>query len=254
MSSEDRFGYEWNKYPEIIPEYESQFRNWVHPLGHEDFQGKKVLDAGCGSGRSSYWSLKWGTQTLVAFDFDLRSVAVARENLHEFNNARVLFKNIYEIDWQEEFDLVFSIGVIHHLKDPKLAIKKLVQALKTNGKLVLWVYSYDGNEWIVNYVSPLRKKIISKLPVRLVHWLSYLLSAPLWLMMKIFKPKNGYLKQLSTFKFWHMHSIVFDQLIPDVANYWKKEEVEELMADSGLSLVNIYRPENNCGWTIIGVR
>ena len=30
--STDRFGFEWNKYNQIIPEYETQFRKWTYPL------------------------------------------------------------------------------------------------------------------------------------------------------------------------------------------------------------------------------
>ena len=30
--SQDRFGYEWNKYNKIIPIYETQFLKWVYPL------------------------------------------------------------------------------------------------------------------------------------------------------------------------------------------------------------------------------
>ena len=70
MGSQDRFGFEWNKYSDLDPNYELQFRRWVNPLGPDDFKDKKVLDAGCGMGRNSYWSLKWGAEKLVAFDSD----------------------------------------------------------------------------------------------------------------------------------------------------------------------------------------
>jgi len=254
MASEDRFGFEWRRYSKICPDYELQFTQWVHPLRPEDFKGKKVLDAGCGIGRNSYWSIKWGAREVVAFDFDQRSVSEAKNNLSQFPNARVEFSSIYDIRWDNEFDLVFSIGVMHHLKKPKVAIVNLAKSLKSQGKLLIWVYSYEGNEWIVRFIDPIRKRITSKLPVGLVHSLSYFFSVPLWVFVKLFNGPTLYLKQLSKFEFWHIHSIVFDQLIPEVVNYWKKDEVLELFKDIDFLKIEAYRPLNNCGWTIRGIK
>lgn len=251
MSSSERFGYEWNKYPFIDHNYEAQFKNWIYPLNPEFFKNKKVLDAGCGMGRNSFWALKWKAKGLIAFDFDKRSVEAAKNNLAIFSNVQVFYKSIYEISWQNEFDVVFCVGVIHHLENPCLALKNLLKSLKPGGLLVVWVYSYEGNEWIVKYVDPIRKNITSKLPVAIVHFLSYFCSLPLWLFLKIFKGSSDYLRQLSTFKFWHIHSIVFDQLIPKVANYWTKNKVSELFKNMEFQEIGINRPPNNCGWTVI---
>ncbi|MFA6171569.1 MAG: class I SAM-dependent methyltransferase [Patescibacteria group bacterium] len=254
MASEERFGYEWKKYKNIEAQYELQFKNWVSPLGPADFSGKKVLDAGCGMGRNSYFALKWGAGGLSAFDLDERSVESAKENIKSFSQAKVFKKSIYEIDWKNEFDIAISIGVIHHLKDPGLALKKMYEAIKPGGTLLIWVYSYEGNEWITRLVDPVRKNITSKLPVSLVHFLSYFCSVPLWLFLKAYRGGNQYLKQLAGFKFFHVHSIVFDQLIPEVANYWTKYEAESLLANAGLKDIRIFRPPNNCGWTVIGIK
>ena len=56
LGSQERFGYEWNKFNKIVPKYELQFLKWVFPLKKEDFKDKKILDAGCGIGRNSYRS------------------------------------------------------------------------------------------------------------------------------------------------------------------------------------------------------
>ncbi len=254
MSSQERFGYEWDKYNFVDPIYETQFLNWVSPLTKNDFKNKVILDAGCGMGRNSFWALRYGAEKVTAIDFDGRSVDRAKKNLSSFSNAGVLFRSIYDIDWEESFDMTFSIGVIHHLEHPREAIAKLVRSLKTGGTLLLWVYSYEGNEWIVRHVNPVRKNITSKLPVSLVHLLSYFCSVPLWLFAKLFKNVNPYIKQISTFKFWHLHSIVFDQLIPEVANYWKKEEVELLFAGLDLSDIDVHSPPNGNGWTVIATK
>ncbi len=254
MSSSERFGYEWDKYSDMDVRYEAQFRNWTNPLTEKDFIGKTVLDAGCGMGRNSYWPLLWGAASVTAFDLDSRSVNAAKETLARFPNAEVVQQSIYDIAWENKFDIAFSIGVIHHLKDPAKALSNMTRALKPGGRILMWVYSYEGNEWIVKFVNPIRKNITSKLPLGLVHIISYICSVPLYCFVKICKGPTGYLKQLSTFKFWHIHSIVFDQLIPDVANYWKKEEVEALFRELQLSQFTVKRPSNNMGWIAEGTK
>lgn len=248
--SQDRFGYEWNKYNKITPEYETQFLKWVFPLTNSDFKNKVVLDAGCGVGRNSYWPLSYGAKRIIAFDYDPRTVDVAKNNLSKFNNANISFKSIYDLDIKNEVDIAFSIGVIHHLENPNLAIEKLVDSVKKNGIVLIWVYGYEGNEIIVRYINPLRK-ITSKTPLKITNLIAYLFSIPLYTYVKFFPQKSPYLKQLSDFKFWHTHSIVFDQLIPKIANYWKKEEALSLFKNKNLKDLQIFRVNNN-SWTVIG--
>lgn len=219
-----------------------------------DWKEKRILDAGCGMGRNSFWPLKWGASSVTAFDFDERSVARARETLREFPNADVLFLSIYDINWNNSFDVAFSIGVIHHLEDPRKAIEKLVDALKPGGKLLVWVYSYEGNEWIVRFVDPVRKNITSKLPVSIVHALSYMCSIPLYVFVKVLKGPSNYLRQLSAFDLWHVHSIVFDQLIPDVAHYWKQAEVRDLTVGLPLRDVRVESTPQGTGWILTATK
>lgn len=250
--STDRFGYEWDKYNKIIPEYEIQFLKWVYPMNKKDFRDKLVLDAGCGTGRNSYWVLKYRSKGITAFDYDARTVDVAKRNLSGFKNATVLFKSIYDIEYKEQFDIAMSIGVIHHLENPKKAIEKLTESVKSKGKVIIWVYGYEGNEWIVRYVNPVRK-FTSRMPESIINVLSYSLSIPLYLYVKLFKPKRKYLQHISKFKLWHIHSIVFDQLIPRIANYWKKEEILSLFDSSKFEKIDIYQV-NDMSYTVIGIK
>ena len=252
MASEDRFGYEWDRYSDIYPDYEQQFLNWISPLGSEDFIGKDILDAGCGMGRNSYYALQYGAQSVMAFDADMRSVKAARKNLADYSNSEILLMNIYDLNYENRFDLIFSIGVLHHLEKPKQALKRMMHALKPGGVLVLWVYSFEGNAWIEKYISPIRKKFLSRLPISFLNYITYLVSIPFYLSIKITTPTNAYIDQISHFSFFHVHQIIFDQFLPEVANYWTKEEVLLLVNDLHLSNVSIKSPPNKMGWTIIG--
>ena len=252
MASEDRFGYEWEKYSEILPQYENQFINWIHPLKKADLKNKTVFDAGCGMGRNSYYALKYGSKSIFGIDNDDKSINVAIKNLKNFKNATIQKLSIYDLDIKNKFDIVFSIGVIHHLENPKKGIKNLVKILNPGGTILIWVYSYEGNEWIKKFLSPIRRKITSKLPISLLHILSYIISFPLVVRVKFFPTNNLYFKQISNFSLNHINSIVFDQLLPKVAHYWTKEEASSLLNQVDLTAITIHRPPNGMGWTVIG--
>ena len=249
--SPDRFGYEWDKFSKIIPDYEIQFLRWCYPLKPKDFKGKKILDGGCGIGCNSYWPLIYGAKKIVAFDCDERSLNAAKKNLAKFKNATVEFGSLYKPKYKNEFDISFAIGVIHHLEYPRKAIKTLVKATKPNGIVFIWVYGYEGiGSWVVKYINPIRK-ITSKLPIKITHFLSYFFSMPLYFYLKLFPQKNKYLKQLSGFSFWHISHIIFDQLLPRIANYWTKQEALSLFKNQNLKDIKIFKV-NDISWTIIG--
>ena len=249
----NRFGYEWQRHYTLLPEHGAQFKKWVMPLTQADFAGKRVLDAGCGMGRNSYWALKWGAGEVVAFDADPRTVGAASRNLSQFPNARVLLKSIYDIDWRDEFDIAFSIGVVHHLEDPLAAVRKLASAAKPGGKVAVWLYGYEGNEWIVTFVSPLRRLITSRLPPALLYRLMYAASIPLYLFVKVVPTRSMYLSQLKGFKFRHIHLIVFDHFLPSIARYYRREEAVALLADAGLTDI-VSTHCNNISWMVIGTK
>lgn len=253
MSSENRFGYEWQKYHKIDPNSEMQFLNWIKPFRPEIFRDKVVLDAGCGMGRNSFWVLKYGAKKVIGFDFDPRTVEVAKKNLASFPNAQIEFKNIYDISWQNEFDIILCSGVIHHLENPSSAIKNLIRATKPGGLILIWVYGYEGNEWIVRLINPIRTHFTSKLPPSILYFLTHFFSIPLWLFLKTFPQKSPYLKQISKFSFPHLHLIVFDQLLPEISNYYKKEEAFQLLAEKGLKNLGISHCNQN-SWTVYGYK
>lgn len=251
MASEERFGYEWNKYNFILPFYEKQFLLWLGPdVSPEDFVDKEVLDGGCGMGRNSYWSCKYGAKKVVAFDYDQRSVKAAQKTLAEFPQAQVIYKSIYDIDFVNCFDIVFSIGVIHHLAKPKLAIANLFKALKPGGKMIIWVYGYENNEWVVRYINPIRW-VTSRLPVKVTHVITYFFSIPLWLYIHFWPQKSEYLQLLRAMSFSHVHLTVFDQLVPKIANYWKKAEVEDLLNVLPNNKTYTLYHIKNYSWTVV---
>jgi SAM-dependent methyltransferase len=232
--SADRFGYEWGHYSEMRPEYEEQFRRWTALMAPEDWRGLSFLDVGCGMGRNSYWPMKHGASGGVAIDIDRRSLAAARETLRDFPQVEVRELSAYEIEPSGAFDVAFSIGVIHHLSEPLRALEAMAGAVKPGGRVMIWVYGLENNRWIVYGLTPLRKLLFSRLPISLVHRLSWLPSALLWLALRLGIGRIEYFRLLRRLEFRHVRSIVFDQMLPKVAHYWPKAAVESLMREAGL--------------------
>ena len=246
--TEKEFGYEWNAYAEILPEHREQFWTWVQPLQPEDFKGKRFLDAGCGMGRNSYWAMEAGAASGFAFDFDRRTVAAAERNLRYYPSCQVDYQSIYDLNRPEEFDIVFCIGVLHHLADPRRAVMNLVKAAKPGGRVAVWVYGKEGNRLYLAFLRPLRI-LTQRLPLCVTRLLAWGITA----MMRVglpLAPETSYRKLLRRLSFRHLEAIVFDQLFPTIANYWTREEALALFDGLPVELKSIIQTHGH-SWTLV---
>lgn len=251
--SPERFGYEWREYADLRPEHEEQFRRWTEPLGVESWHGRFFLDVGCGMGRNSVWPVRYGAAGGVAIDVDDRSLDSARRTLAEFHTVTVRKQSAYDIEDRDRFDVAFSIGVIHHLEFPERALAAMVRAVKPGGQVAIWVYGLENNEWIVTLLDPLRKALFSRLPIGFVHFLSGIPAAVLWLLLRTGFGRVEYFRLIRSFGFRHLRSIIFDQMLPKIANYWSRDQVEMLMKGAGLTDIDI-RWVNQMSWAAAGTK
>ena len=251
--SPDRFGYEWELYSGMRPEYEEQFRRWTVHLKPEDWRGMRFLDVGCGMGRNSYWPMRYGAAGGLAIDVDARSLAAARRTLAGYPAVAVRELSAYDIEPSASFDIAFSIGVIHHLQFPERALAAMVGAVKPGGRVLIWVYGLENNRWIVRLLTPLRKLLFSRLPIGLLHHLSLYPAALLWLGLRLGIGRVEYFRLLRRLAFRHLRSIVFDQMLPKIAHYWPRAEVERLMTEAGLVEIRLAWI-NELSWSAIGRR
>lgn len=251
--SPDRFGYEWSNYSELLPEYEEQFRRWIAHLQPDDWRNLHFLDVGCGMGRNSYWPMTYGAAGGLAVDVDERSLAAARRTLARFPAVTVERRSAYDLRCVDEFDLVYSIGVIHHLQDPGRALGQMVGAAKPGGRVLIWVYGLENNRWVVVFLDPLRKLLFARLPVNVVHHLALYPTVLLWLALRLGVGHIAYFRLLRRFSFRHLRSIVFDQMLPKIAHYWPRAEVEAMMQKQDLRDIRLIWV-NEMSWSAIGTK
>jgi len=197
--------------------------------------------------------MKDGAEGGTAIDIDDRSLTMAARNLSNFLTLRLERKSAYEVDWDGSFDISFSIGVIHHLEFPADAILRMARATKPGGDVAIWVYGRENNGWLLWALNPTRKLLFSWLPISWVHFLSLFPTMLLWILLRCGLSRLEYFRLLQRFGFAHLRSIVFDQMLPRIANYWRRHEVEALMRSAGLVDIELAWV-NEMSWAARGKR
>ena len=105
----------------------------------------------------------------------------------------------------------------------------------------------------MRFFDPLRRALFSRLPIGLVHHLSLYPAAALWVALRLGVGRIRYFELLRRLAFPHMRSIVFDQMLPKIANYWPRAAVEALLRDAGLADVKLSWV-NEMSWSAIGTK
>jgi SAM-dependent methyltransferase len=165
----DSFGYQWHQFNKT--QLDDASRNFSEPdfvkktgLKPEDFEGKLVLDVGCGMGRFAEVATRWGARVV---GIDLSAAAeVAVKNLSDRNFAGFQ-ADVFALPFRPEtFDLIYSMGVLHHTPDCEKAFKALPQYLKPGGTIAIWLYS-GYNKWY--RFSDQYRKITHRMSPRTLH-------------------------------------------------------------------------------------
>ena len=95
------------------------FGNWIISNYRID-KGMKVLELGCGTG--DMWknreSLIGDCSKLILSDFSEGMVAVAKENVGNYDNIEYMVLDIQEIPYEDEtFDIVIANMMLYHVPD-----------------------------------------------------------------------------------------------------------------------------------------
>lgn len=235
------FGWEWRHFTQDDHRYGEQMIGWLDPVKADFFRDKVVLDGGCGKGRHTLLAASWGARDVIGVDLS-DAVESAFAATRGSENMHIVQADLCCLPLGRVFDYAFTIGVIHHLADPNIGFQSLASKIKPGGHFSVWVYGAENNGWITRFVSPLRKRLTSRMNRRGLLHLSKVPTALLYAATKlVFGPlkrsKSGaalahrlfygeYLSSISAFGWREQHTIVFDHLVAPTAQYVSREEFE----------------------------
>ena len=123
------------------------------------FQGKRVLDLGCGYGWHCIYAAEQGAKEVLGVDSSEKMLAVAREKTH-LSQVRYLKKPIEEFLPEDSYDIVLSSLVLHYVASFSAVCKVVADCLIPGGSFVFsvehpiftaygsqdWYYGQDGEK------------------------------------------------------------------------------------------------------------
>lgn len=112
------------------------FDRFPHPI---DFNGKRVLDFGCGHGALTMAAAEAGAADVLGVDVNEELVEFAKRNqqehfAHTLENLRFEYLDVLTADLQD-YDLVISEATFEHVIDLDTYLAKIRSILKPGGRL-----------------------------------------------------------------------------------------------------------------------
>ncbi|WP_440933228.1 tetratricopeptide repeat protein [Candidatus Pelagibacter sp.] len=173
VSSKVREQYEENPYPRwvkiglplkarLISEICSAKNLHLNSKSIQNEVAPNILVAGCGTGQHSIETASTFSDCQVtAVDLSLASLAYAKRKTSELgiNNIEYLQADILNLNQlKKKFDIIESVGVLHHMDEPMVGWRVLTDLLKPNGLMRIGLYS----ELARLQITEVRKEITSQ--------------------------------------------------------------------------------------------
>ena len=155
VSRDVRRQYEEHPYPPWTVGYAGQSFPFVqclttdihpcHPPKDIDVENPEVLIAGCGTGQHAIDSARrYRGARVLAIDLSRQSLAYGKHKARELGveNIEFLHADILDLaSLDRRFDVIESVGVLHHMKEPLEGLSILSGLLRKGGLLKLGLYS-----------------------------------------------------------------------------------------------------------------
>jgi SAM-dependent methyltransferase len=207
----------------------------------ESLKGKLVLDAGCGMGRFAEVVAAHGGE-YVGLDYSF-AVDAANANAGHLPGVHFVQADLFHLPFADEvFDLVMSLGVLHHTPDPRRAFAGLPRVLKPGGQLTITVYDAGNKVYVAN--SRFWRRFTTRMPRRVLHLLSYA-AAPLYYPWTL--PGIGRLLRTVAFisleRDWRWRVLdTFDWYSPQYQSWHTHHEVFGWFKENGFEHIEVLGP------------
>lgn len=254
------FGEQWTEFPSSPGYYGSLdlLQDIAGPLlDTTEIRGADVAEIGSGSGRITRTLAEAGAGLIVALE-PSAAIEVARRNCADLTDrVRWVQARGEGLPGDGVYDLVLSIGVLHHIPDPRPVIRRVFEAIKPGGRALIWVYGREGNALYLALTRPLRivtRRLPHRMLVALCRALDWPLRGYIALSRRLPLPLAGYVRgHLAFLDPWARRLTIYDQLNPAWAKYYRREEVQLLLTSAGFVNVRLHH-RHGYSWTAIGTK
>ncbi|MFB0527089.1 MAG: class I SAM-dependent methyltransferase [bacterium] len=142
-------GTEGTHFPEGSLDFFEEVENYRHTMEsviHSFVQftrwhGKKVLEVGCGLGTDLLQFARAGAK-VYGIDLSSHSIELAKRRFHLYGfSGEIKVADAENLSFvSDQFDLVYSWGVLHHTPDVPKAIGEIYRVLKAGGSIKIMLY------------------------------------------------------------------------------------------------------------------
>jgi 2-polyprenyl-3-methyl-5-hydroxy-6-metoxy-1,4-benzoquinol methylase len=223
----------------------------------EQIAGKIILDAGCGMGRFLDIVSRDGAALAVGVDLS-SAVDAAAANLSDRDNVLIIKGDIFSLPFRRgSFDVVFSIGVLHHTPSTEQAFRALVPMVKPGGEIAISVYAAtvkSGVGWALNMFRRRFFRVFTRrLPKRHMLWWSLYCVPVLWVIDKI--PVVRWIRYLFPATIYANYPLrwsvldTFDTYATELESRHRPKEVFRWFREAGLINVDLLDSED--GWVSV---
>ncbi len=254
-ASERSFGTEWQKFSREgwdarLPRERQHFLSYTGLIPSLLFR-RRVLDAGCGNGRYSFIASQMGPEVVVGVDIS-EAAYVAFENTRAAKNILIIRGAVAELPIATTFDVLFSIGVLHHTPSAEASFRALARYCATGGFLSVYLYG-RGNPVLVAINRVLRNSILSKLPQRLVGGALLIPSVVFEILRRV--PLLGpiFIGLVNRVVYFGNYHNMYDAYTAGYTSFHSAEEVERWYHESGFSCAITVR-QNRTALYCVGQR
>jgi SAM-dependent methyltransferase len=258
----ESFGLQWRTFSRVqldsgrLADSERRLRaeTALHPA---DIEGKVVLEAGCGMGRFLDVVSRDGAALAVGVDLS-SAVDAAYANIGQRPNVLITQGDIFRLPFKPgAFDVVYSIGVLHHTPSCERAFKTLVSLVKPGGTIAISVYAATvkpGVPWALNIFRRQAWRVVTKRLPRAVMmaWSKYVVPI-FWAIDRV--PVVRYVRYLFPVLIYKNYPLewsvldTFDTYATELESRHRPKEVFRWFREMGLSEIDLL--DSDDGWVSV---